>query len=88
MPKEKKYFSKEEIENMGAALIKAYVEAGNTVVTSKDGADTLSKMELLESYKEQIEEFKVKLTQMKAPKKPKHKYPSNYTPSKNRYRKK
>lgn len=85
MPKQ--YLSKAQIENMGVTLIKEFVEAGNTIVTSKDGADTLKKMDLLEEYQEKVQEMMLKAS-AKRIKKPKHKYPSNYTPSPKRHRKK
>lgn len=89
--KEKKYFSEKEIQEMGVTLLKAYTDAGNTIVTSKDGMETLKKMDMLDQYKQQVEELQLKISgkQMEPPKKTKHrKYPTNYQPPKNKNRKK
>lgn len=84
---EKKYLTKEQLEDMGVVLLKEFTSAGNTIVTSKEGMDTLKKMDFLEQYKEQVEQMRMKVSAMKI-KKPKRKYPTNYTPSPKRHRKK
>lgn len=85
---DKKYLSKTQMEEMGVTLLKEYVEAGNTIITSKEGMEHLKSMDYLEQFQKQMEELQMKISLLKPGKKPHHKYPSNYTPSPKRHRKK
>lgn len=86
----KKILTKNQIEEMGVDLIKAFTDAGNTVITNKEGVETLKKLEDdnedTERKKRFLEEFMMKINTIKI-KKPKHKYPSNYTPPKKKRKK-
>lgn len=82
----KKYLSKQQIEEMGANLLKAYVEAGNTIVTNQEGVGALKEIDRIEEMKKNIEEYKKRLERETTRKKPHKKYSTNLLPSKTRLR--
>lgn len=89
MLKTKQAFTKEQIEKMGIELLKEFTDNGGTIVTNKEGVAKLKELDRQEEYKKYLEEIKIKMETMRTPdvKKPKHKYPSNYQPPKNKNRK-
>lgn len=81
----KQHLTAEQIEQMGVTLLRSFTDAGNTIVTNKEGVDKLKTMDAVEEFKSRI---KMTIMKAKKQKKPHHKYPSNYTPSSKRNRKK
>lgn len=84
----RRFFSPAEIEEMGVTLLKAFTDAGNTIVTSKEGAEKLRELDKDEMIKAAIQEMALKAELIRDTKrKPKHKYASNLQPSPKRHRK-
>ena len=89
MLKTKQAFTKEQIETMGVELLKQFTDSGGTIVTNKEGVEKLKELDREAEYRKYLEEVKIKMETMRIPdvKKPKHKYPSNFTVSPKRHRK-
>lgn len=82
----RKQFNADDIRALGIELIRSFTNAGNTVVTNKEGAEVISELDREAMAKQMAEDMLLKISKLKT-KKPKSKYPSNYTPPKNKNRK-
>jgi len=81
-----KALKSDEIRALGVEAIRAFTEAGNTLVTNQEGVETLKELDQEALAKEFATQLMTKLAKIKV-KRPHKKYPSNYTPSPKRHRK-
>ncbi len=84
----KRYLSKDQITEMGVLLLQEMVASGETIITSKEGAEKIRELDKDNTIKNAIQEMALKAEIINTkPNKSKSKYGTRFTPSPKRHRK-
>lgn len=67
------------IDELGLDAVTAFTDAGNTLITNREGIEVLKEAEAVAVKVKFLTDFMSQVRAPKKAKKPHHKYPSNYT---------